>query len=160
MLSWVQWAILANYRTCGGGCGNLQFITAWSEIQRTTWKLWSVSEGGVGKSYGTEPLTCGVFTNSKQCQNWGHRVSVHPELENCLVCRKPCIWCQKWSVVEYRKHEFFHLSTLTSCPKDGSSLSFLLKSLKCWFCGKQYLLSHITEHMQPHFASTQTQLSL
>ena len=38
--------------------------------------------------YGTESFMCGVFPNSKQCQNWGHPVSIHRELEKLLGLKK------------------------------------------------------------------------
>ena len=43
--------------------------------------------------YGTESFMCGVFPNSKQCQNWGHPVSIHRELEKLLGLKKkkPCL---------------------------------------------------------------------
>lgn len=41
------WAILINYGTWGGNCGNPQFPASWSEVQ-VAWDFWMASElGGV-----------------------------------------------------------------------------------------------------------------
>lgn len=47
----------------------------------------------------------------------GDTLSVSTENWRIACCGKNLhIYCQKWSKIEYRK-QFFHLSTLTSCPK-------------------------------------------
>ena len=62
MLCWILWAILANYGTWGGGCGNPWFIASRSEAWEPQ-DLQLASRVGE-QSCGTEPLTCGVSDNS------------------------------------------------------------------------------------------------
>ena len=42
---WDLWAILANYQTWRGGCGNPRFIAGWSEVQVAQDLLWASQVG-------------------------------------------------------------------------------------------------------------------
>ena len=85
--------------------------------------------------YGTESFTCGVFPNSKQCQNWGHPVSIHRELEKLLGLKKKkkktCLVSEVKGSRIQKTGGFPMYPPWLLILKMLSSFSFLLRSLKC-----------------------------
>lgn len=58
--SWVLWAALADNWTQGGSWRNLWFIASGSKAQVTNY-IWDWVGVGVGQSWGSKPLNCGIW---------------------------------------------------------------------------------------------------
>lgn len=110
--------------------------------------------------YDTESFNCGVFPNSNSVRTGDTSQYLQRTGKLLGLGKTICLVSEvKGSRIKKTGGSPIYLP-LTLCPKDAFFSFPSPEVSECQFCGKQYLLSRITEYMQPHFASIQTSSSL